>query len=352
MKRKQIVIGAIAVLCVGLGVYAFIKSPKAAHDSDEETVQENVPPLVTVQVGTLKSMTLHRYVTGYGTVEPAPATADQPAAGAQLAAPTAGVVARVNVIEGQHVEQGDVLIELNSGTATTDYAKQEVERQKKLYAQQNTSLKNLQDAEAQLASLRVTAPLSGTVTRLNVKPGAAVDVNTVVAEVMDLSRLAVSAGIPASEGRELKTGEEVQVLTDPPVTTTLSFVSPAVDPNNGAVLVRTLLPADSGLKPGQFVSLRIVTAVHTNCLAAPAEGVVMDENGHSVIALVTGDEATRMPVQTGLRENSRVEIDGTGLKEGDLVATVGAYGLPEKTKIRVVNSPADETSATNSSPAQ
>jgi multidrug efflux pump subunit AcrA (membrane-fusion protein) len=261
MKRKQIIIGTIVVLCAGLGVYALVKSRSADSASEEEAT---TPTVVSVQVGALRHMTLHRYVTGYGTVEPAPATAEQPAAGAQLAVPTAGVVARVNVVEGQHVEQGDVLMELNSGTVTADYAEQAVERQKKLYAQQNTSLKNLQDAEAQLASLRVTAPLSGTVTRLNVKPGTAVDVNTVVAEVMDLNRLAVSASIPAAEAGELKTGEEVQVLTEPPVTTMLSFVSPAVDPNNGAVLVRTLLPADSGLRPGQFVSLRIVTTVHTN----------------------------------------------------------------------------------------
>jgi hypothetical protein len=31
-----------------------------------------------------------------------------------------------------------------------------------------------------------------------------------------------------------------------------------------------------------------------------------------------------------------VEISGTGLKAGDSVVTVGAYGLPEKTKIRVL----------------
>jgi membrane fusion protein, multidrug efflux system len=348
MKQKQIIIGTIVVACAGLGVFALIKSRNADSASEEETT----PTVVSVQVGALKRMTLHRYVTGYGTVEPAPATAEQPAAGAQLAAPTAGVVAKNNVVEGQHVEKGDVLMELNSGAATAEYAEQEVERQRKLYAQQNTSLKNLQDAEAQLASLRVTAPLSGTVTRLNVKPGGAVDVNTVVAEVMDLNRLAVGAEIPASEAGELQTGEEVQVLTGPPVTALLSFVSPAVDPNNGAVLVRTLLPADSGLRPGQFVSLRIVTAVHTNCLAAPEEGVVTDINGRSVIALANGDEATQMPVRTGFRENGWVEIQGAGFKEGDSAVTVGAYGLPEKTKIQVVTPPVGETPATNSSSPQ
>jgi multidrug efflux pump subunit AcrA (membrane-fusion protein) len=134
----------------------------------------------------------------------------------------------------------------------------------------------------------------------------------------------------------LKTGEDVQVLTDPPATATLAFVSPAVDTASGTVLTRATLAADSGLRPGQFVQLRVVTAVHTNCLAAPGESVVTDEGGQSVIALVQGDEAAQMPVQTGLRENGWMEIEGAGLKEGDSVVTVGAYGLPEKTKIRVV----------------
>ena len=330
---RKLIITVIVVAVAGLGIYAFIKS----RGPDTATGEETTPSVITVQVGALTNVTLHRYVEGYGTVEPAPATAEQPAAGATLAAPVAGVVARVNAIAGQQVTKGDVLAELNSGAMTVDYAEQAAARQEKLYAQQNTSLKNLQDAEAQLASLRVIAPLAGTVTRLNVKPGESVDVNTVVAEVIDLNRLAVSAAIPAAEANDLKIGEDVQMLTDPPATATLAFVSPAVEANNGTVLTRATLAAGSGLRPGQFVQLRVVTAVHTNCLTAPIESVVTDESGHSVIALVKGDEATQTPVQTDLREDGWVEISGTGLKEGDSVVTIGAYGLPEKTKIQVVN---------------
>ena len=288
---------------------------------------------------------------GYGTIEPAPATADQPAAGAQLAAPSAGIVVKVNVVEGQSVTNGDVLVELNSGALTIENAMQEVARQKQLYAQQNTSLKNLQEAEAQLALLRVTAPLSGTVVRVNAKPGQAVDPTMVVAEVMDLNRLAVSAEIPAAEANDLKPGQPLEVLTEPPVTTELLFVSPNVNKDNDTVLVRALLPAGSGLRPGQFVSLRIVTAAHTNCLAVPSESVVTDESGKSVIALVKNGEAAQLPVQTGLRENGWVEVAAPGLKAGDAVVTVGAYGLPAETKILIQNSPADETS-TNSPDAK
>jgi multidrug efflux pump subunit AcrA (membrane-fusion protein) len=344
MKPKQIIIGSVIVLCFGLGIYALIKSPRANPDSDEEGgPPENVPSVVSVQTGALQRMTLHRYVTGYGTVGAAPATADQPAAGAQLAAPSAGIVVKVNAVEGQHVNTGDVLMDMSS-----DSVKQEVERLKKLYTQHNTSLKALQDAQAQLALQQVITPVSGTVTRLNIKAGEAVDVNTVVAEVVDLNRLAVSLQIPAAEATDLKTGEVTQVLTDPPVMAVLSVVSPAVDPKTGAVPVWAMLPANSGLRPGQFVPLRIITAVQPDCLVAPAEGVVTDINGQSIVSLVRGDEAAQIPVQTGFRENGWVEVAGDGLKAGDAVVTVGAYGLPDKTKIQVANLSGDQGGATNS----
>jgi membrane fusion protein, multidrug efflux system len=353
MKRFVKIIFVVVIAAgVALGIYKFVKARGEAAAPPAE--DEAVPTVVTVQTGELKLATLHRYVTGYGMVEPASATAEQPAASAQLAAPSAGVVAKVSVVEGQHVEKGDAVVELDSGTTTATFAEQEVERQKKLYAQQNTSLRNLQNAEAQLALLRVVAPLSGTVTRVNVKPGAAVDPTTIVAEVMDLNRLAVRADIPASQAGDVKAGEELQTLTEPPATATLAFVSPAVDANTGTVSVWAALPADSGLRPGQFVPLQIVTAIHTNCLAAPEESVVTDESGKGVIALVHDDEAAQTPVQIGFRENGWVEIEGAGLKAGDKVVTVGAYGLPDKTKIQIANSSESPggTAATNSPDAQ
>jgi membrane fusion protein (multidrug efflux system) len=348
MKSKHILIGVVVVLCAGLGAFAWHKwhspAPGADDSGDENTI-------ISVQVGALKRMTLHQYVTAYGTVDAAPATATQPAAGGPLSAPTAGTVAKVNVVAGQQVNKGDVLVELNSASATSDYAKAEVDRQEKLLAQQNTSLKNAQDARAQLASLQVIAPVSGTVTSINVKPGQSVDTTTVIAEVIDLDRLAVSAKIPETQAGQLQAGQEVQVLTQPPVAASLLFVGPQINPDDGTVTAWASLPADSGLRPGQFVQFRIVTAVHTNCLAAPAASVVTDDSGNSTISLVNDDEATQTNVQTGFREDDWVELAAPDLKEGASVVTVGAYGLPQQTKIKIVNS-SDDSSATNSSGAK
>jgi membrane fusion protein (multidrug efflux system) len=334
MKIKPALTSLIVVLCVGLGIFALLKFDGTASLADEDTAA--APPVVTVQTAVLQRMTLHRYVTGYGTVSPAPATAGAPAADAPLAAPTAGVVARVNVVEGQHVHKGQVLMTLDSASVTVAYAEQEVARQKELFAQHNTSLKSLQNAETQLTLLRVTAPLSGTVVRIGVKPGAAVGTNTVVAEVMDLKRLVVKTDIPVSDAGELASGQVVQVQTNRTVSAVVTFISPYVSQDNGTIRVLARLPAGCGLRPGQFVPLRIVVGVHRNCLAAPAESVVTDIAGKSVLSLVQGDEAIQTPVRTGFREKGWVEVKAPALKPGDTVVTVGAYGLPKRIRIQRV----------------
>jgi membrane fusion protein (multidrug efflux system) len=338
MKRIVIIIVCLAAL----GGLVWLVWFKPAKPEEAENKPETEVP---VQVGKLKRVTLHGYVTAYGTVEPEPA-GERPAASAGVSAFVPGVVTEVKCVAGQRVEKGALLFQLDTRAAdvAVDFAEKTVERQQKLLQIEGTSQKALQEAEQQLAAaraqralLQIQAPLAGTVVRVNVKPGEAVDLTSVLAEVVDLDRLVVKTGIPASQASELKPGQETQVLSQPTVTATLSFISPAVDTNNDTVLAWAALPVGSGLRPGQFVPLRIITAVHTNCLAAPDESVVTDIHGHSVLALVNGDEATQTPVETGLRENGWVEVKGAGLKEGDSVVTVGAYGLPEKTKIRVVS---------------
>jgi len=82
--------------------------------------------------------------------------------------------------------------------------------------------------------------------------------------------------------------------------------------------------------------VRIVADEHKDVLAVPREAVVTDENGDSVISLVEGDQATRKTVMAGLEENGLVEVSADGLKEGDVVVTAGAFGLPQATKVKVI----------------
>ncbi|MHB1282274.1 MAG: efflux RND transporter periplasmic adaptor subunit [Metallibacterium sp.] len=342
MKSRTFIVAGLLALGAGIGARELVKPHRNVPAAAEHA---SAPTVISVQVGALKRMTLHRYVTGFGVVAPAPATPQRPAAATAVAAAVNGVVTKVLVAEGQQVRAGQLLVELDSDATTEAYAAQEARRQEMLYSQHNTSLKALQRAEAQLALLRVTAPMSGTVVRVNVKPGAAVNTSTVLAEVIDLRRLVVRTDIPEAQANELKVGQPVQVLGSPPITTRLAYISPTVDTSDGAVMAWASLPEQSNLRPGQYVRLRVVTATHRNTLVAPGESVMTDVDGHSVLSIVRGDEAIRIPVQVDLHERGWVEVAAPGLKAGTPVVTVGAYGLPKRVRIQIVHAQAGRSTA-------
>ena len=97
------------------------------------------------------------------------------------------------------------------------------------------------------------------------------------------------------------------------------------------------IPTEARLRPGQFVRVRIITDERRDCLAVPSQSVVKNEKGESVICLVSGKMAVQHPVKVGFREGDMIEIHSLMLKPGVEVVTTGAYGLPEKSKIRILN---------------
>ena len=339
MKKLIVIVCLLAM--AGFTWFVWFKAPKP--EEPEAKVATEVP----VQVGEIMRTTLRAYVTAYGTVEPEPA-GERPAASARVAASVSGVVASAPCAEGQHVQKGALLFQLDSRTAevATTFAARTVDRQKKLLQGEATSQKTLQDAEqqwaaarAQQALLQVQSPLAGTVVRVNVRPGEAVDLTTVLAEVVDLDRLVVMAHVPSFELPALKVGQSAEVRAEASsgsVTGAVVYISPEVDPKAGTAAVRVSVPVNSGLRPGQFVNLRVVSAEHKDCLAVPATSVVQNAAGASGIALVQGVQATQKPVKVGLRDGALVEIEGEGLQAGMVVVTEGAYGLPKQTKVRVL----------------
>jgi RND family efflux transporter MFP subunit len=248
---------------------------------------------------------------------------------------------------------GALLFQLDSRAAdiAVNYAEKTLERQKKLGLGEGTSQKAMQDAEQQVAAaraqqalLKVVSPLAGVVTRINVRPGEAADLTTVLAEVIDLDRLVVSASVPSAELSAVKVGQPAEVFASEGTNSILgkvAFIGSQVDAKSGSALVRVELPANSGLRPGQFLKVRIVSDEHKDCLAVPIASVAKDAGGAVKIALVADGKATLKPVKTGLRDGDWVEVQADDLKPDMEIVTEGAYGLVmtgrDATKIRAVS---------------
>jgi membrane fusion protein (multidrug efflux system) len=354
MKR---IVAFLAAL-VSLAALVWLVWPKTGGTQDEEIP---VSTEVAVHLGTITRSTLHDYVTAYGTIQPQP-PGQHSAASAKVAPSTAGVVRQVNCVEGQRVTAGSLLFQLDSRAADVaatkaqeivTYAEKVYERQKKLVAVDGTSQKlfqeseealqtarsDLAEAQTQQALLKVNAPLTGTVSHIFVKPGEAVDLNTTMAEMVDLARLVAGAGVSSAEMGSVKVGQSVEIVVDkstPPLNGTLSYVGPEVDPKTGTAQVRATIPARSDLLPGQFITMRIVIREKRDCLAVPVESVVKNAEGVTVISVVRDGRAYQTPVKTGIQDGPLVEVEGDGVQAGARLVTEGAYGLPAETKIRVL----------------
>jgi membrane fusion protein (multidrug efflux system) len=324
---------------------------------------------VAVHTGKVIKTTLYRFISAYGIVEPEAARGGKSSASAKIAAPMAGILTQIHCEEGQQVKKGDLLFELDTRSSDALIAKAEVAvefaqknfaRKQQLNATDNVSRKLYDEAEQLLQSarkdllnaqtqrelLKIKAPLSGTVAAIHLKVGEAVNLNTVLVDLIDLDRLNIAVRVPSLEAAGIRLGQPVEMvmgstpttarMDTPPVQRgTVIFIGAQVEPLTDTVLVRASVPADSSLRPGQFVSVRILVEERPDRLAVPIESVVNRE-GSSVIAVVEGDSAQQKTIKLGLRDGNFIEVEGEDLREGMTIVTQGAYGLPAKTRIRVI----------------
>ena len=315
---------------VGCGLYALWHKGVPRHQEQPKALGETE---VAVHVGKISLATLRHGVTAYGTVEPEPGAADKAPASAQIKSPAAAIVSDVNCFEGQQVEKGQTLFTLNNIRKP--------------------------DGSVEPALLKITAPLSGTVVYVNVRPGEVTDpeTQTPLVEVVDLNRLIIAANVPSSQMSALKLGQTVEIVpqqaevhdtsataetavpSPAPVTLTgtVTLVEDRVDPKTDMGPVDISLPTEAGLRPGQFVRVRIITEERRDCLTVPSRSIVRNQSGEWVIYLVSGKQAIQQPVKVGFREGDTVQVQSLVLQPGDKVVTTGAYGLPGKTKIRILS---------------
>lgn len=201
----------------------------------------------------------------------------------------------------------------------------------------------LATARVQRQMMTIRAPIDATVVALSVNPGESVDVTKTLVQFIALDRLVVDLDVPPDDLPAKAEGLPAQILlpgaSDDATSLTgkVSFVSPQVDAKTGAVAVTVDLPPDSQLRPGRSVRVRIVAEEHKDVLAVPRAALATDENGDSVISVVVGEQATHKTVKAGLEENGLVEVSADDLKEGDVVATAGAFGLPQATRVKVLD---------------
>lgn len=191
----------------------------------------------------------------------------------------------------------------------------------------------------------VKAPISGTVTAVNVVVGSMVSQQLSVAKVSRIDALQVSMNVPERYVSKIQLGQKAYLRFDAwPAAVfpaTVREISPVLDATSRSMSVK-LEPAsgDTRIKAGMFARVKLITDTKADIVKIP-EAAVVTRLGEDCVYTVGTDEsgktvAKRQVVVPGIRVDDKIEIL-SGVNPGDEVVVRGQTLLEEGSLVNVVN---------------
>jgi HlyD family secretion protein len=194
-------------------------------------------------------------------------------------------------------------------------------------------------AQAQLGYSEIRSPIAGVITDRPLYPGEMASAGTPLITVMDTSSVIAKAHIPQNDAAALKIGDKGTMTVpglEQPIDGKVTVVSPALDPNSTTVEVwfEAKNPKHE-LKPGTSVQLSLTAQTVKDALVVPVSSILTAPDGATTVMVAgTDGRAHQKTVKLGIRNGDDVQITD-GVSENDKVIASGAYGLPDKTKIKI-----------------
>lgn len=168
---------------------------------------------------------------------------------------------------------------------------------------------------------------SGYITTLEAHEGDFVSEGGTIVRLANLSSLWAEAQVYTSQFSEINaSGKAIVKIPDlnRELTGTIQFVNPEINPDTRINLIRVEIPNEgNSLRPGMpaFVVLR---NRQKNSLTLPVDAVIRNEKMTTVWIQVDKNTFKNVMIETGVENEGRIEIV-SGLKQGDVVVTSGAY---------------------------
>lgn len=289
-----------------------------------------------------------------------------------------GVLERVYFTEGQKVEKGQLLAQidprayqatqkqyqgaLEEHRALLRAAQATLDRYQKLYAADSLSK---QDLETQIAAVgqyqgeiktdqaqidsarlslqyaRITAPISGYVGLRLTDPGNMVHSTdtTGIVTITQSQPIAVTFSLPQGNLHEvlprLRKGQALPAQAYDNDRTTLlasgsvSFISNTIDSTTGSVKLKAMFPnLDEQLFPNQFVNIRLQTETLSQAVIVPSAAVQSGTAGSYVYVVNGNNIVSKKVVQVGPAYGDWVVIS-RGVGNGAMIVTAGVDHLRE-----------------------
>lgn len=357
MRHPRLIIVMIA-LGVSLGVFAFVmlqeEPPASSHVKHGSPLQGSA--IVSVQTLQVQPRNLAHTLTLTGNVSPW--------LQATLYAKLPGYLKWMGADKGDVVKKGQLLavldapeVEQQLQQAEADYNIKQItfERMHNVWkdnpdviAKQDVDLaeaaakaaRHLRDSrKSMLEYTKVSAPFDGIITARFADPGAFIPAAVGSATqtvpfftIMDIDIIRVYVSVPQEAALRANEGVSAYItareLPGQEFSGTITRTTRALDPSTRTLLIEIdLSNPNHRLRPGMFVTVKLIFEEHKQALALLPAALVTDETGTSVFVVEHGT-VKRVSVKTGLDDGTWVEIT-EGLKENMEVVVVGKSGLTD-----------------------
>ena len=365
----MIALGAIVLL--GVSAYVVrVQSGNAQSKTSSSPGQAGRLVPVPIVATAARTSDMAVYLTGLGSVTPLNTVT--------VHTRVDGELTKVPFQEGQHVNAGDLLAEIDprpfqaqltqaQGQLLRDEAllrnaRVDLERYQTLFAEDSIPKQQLDtqvelvhqfegvvetdrgvidNVKLQLIYCRITAPLSGRLGLRLVDPGNIVhasDQNGLVV-ITQLQPIAVVFTIPEDSLppvlAKLNSGVKLPVdawdreQKQRLATGTLLTVDNQIDPTTGTVRLKAIFPnTDGRLFPSQFVNAHLRLDIKRGATVVPTAAIQQSAQGTFVYVVKPDHSATVRPVKVGVTEGDSAAID-SGVSPAEMVVVDGADRLRE-----------------------
>lgn len=323
--------------------------------NDGETKTEPEKQLQAVKVQEVVTQSFQESYKVIGIVKPYES--------AKISSEEGGLITYQPFDKGSRIGKGQVAVRLRKDQdiaaydqATTQYelAKSNFERIERLFNdkvateqdytnakfQLEISERALDVLETRLDKSFVVSPISGVVDQKYLVKGEVCGPGVPILNVVDVTRVKITAGIPESYMNEVVKGSLVKikfdVYPDEEFSGTVSYVSPTLSSINRTFEIEIVLNNKGGrLKPEMSANIEIEKAKIDNVVVLNQD-LIVDFGNEKYIFVLENDVAKKRVVNIGGRNNNEVLIT-SGLSGGDKLIIEGFQPLADGDKVQVIN---------------
>lgn len=288
----------------------------------------------------------------------------EPAVVISLAARTEGTVSEILVEEGDRVEAGELLAQLDVAEAAAELsrasavmasAKLDFDRATELKRRGVASAIEFQAAEvaqqvarserelwrSRVAYGRIEAPRDSTVVMRHIEPGEAVETQSTLFELADLDHLVLRLGVSELDVVHLQVDQVLPIgidaLPELQLQGSIRRIFPAALGASRLITVEVTLPGDAwdkGVRPGFLARVESAIDPRPDTLVVPA-AAVGTENNEQYVYVIENELLARRTVTVGITRDRWAEIL-TGLEPGETVLASSPIDMLDAQTVQIV----------------